>query len=300
MAIIGVDTAGEEIRRFDKPVRNYIGIWDGTFDNRGRYWREILHSDDDDENWVSPVGLGTLRFRHYYKSYDLSNGTVDSVYTGEVTTRRYTFETDGGGGSQGIPFTASDLTVVNPSGGFWRANTASYRLTLTDENVDTVLIVEAGTRDYPVTADDRSAYVDNLVERRPDLRRVAEAVAALIPDRKPMLGAVFVDDETQLWVERAVPSDTPPFYDLFSEDGDYLGSVRFGFMPAPNSRIWVQHGNVYTWVVDEFEVPYVVRALCIVRFRIIGLAILHSQPGEGTDTEFAARHGSANVPQVPI
>ena len=76
----------------------------------------------------TPSAAGTMIER---KSYDLSTGAVDSVYTGEVVTRRYIFESNGGG-SQGIPFTASDLVVVNPSGGFWHAKTASYRLTRTD------------------------------------------------------------------------------------------------------------------------------------------------------------------------
>ena len=111
-----------------------------------------------------------------------------------------------------------------------------------------------------MTADDRSAYVEDLVERRPDLRRVAEAVETLIPDHKPLLGTVFVDDKGRLWVERTTPGDTPPFYDLFTEDGEYQGSVRLAFMPVPDRRIWVQHGNIYTWVVDEFDVQYVVRA----------------------------------------
>ncbi len=61
-------------------------------------------------------------------------------------------------------------------------------------------------------------------------------------------------------VRRVVPNDASPFYDLFSEDGDYLDSVRLGFTPAPNTVLWVQHGNIYTWVVDELDVQYVVRA----------------------------------------
>ena len=44
--IIGVDLAGQEVRRFNKPVRSYGYIWDGAFDNRGRYWRDVSHSDD--------------------------------------------------------------------------------------------------------------------------------------------------------------------------------------------------------------------------------------------------------------
>lgn len=67
-----------------------------------------------------------------------------------------------------------------------------------------------------------------------------------------------MDDEGRLWVERVTPGEAPAFYDRYSEDGDYLGSVRLAFEAA--GPIWVHHGSIYTWVADEFEVPYVVRA----------------------------------------
>ena len=87
---------------------------------------------------------------------------------------------------------------------------------------------------------------------------MAEEVAGLMPDTKPILQGLLVDDQGRLWVERVTPEDAPDFYDLYSQDGDYLGSVRLAFEAA--GPIWVQHGSIYTWVADEFEVPYVVRA----------------------------------------
>ena len=78
-------------------------------------------------------------------------------------------------------------------------------------------------------------------------------------DVKPILAGMFVDDEGTLWVERVVPADAPAFYDRFSAQGDYIGSLRLAFEPA-RGRVWVQHGNIYSWVVDELDVPYVVRA----------------------------------------
>ena len=112
----------------------------------------------------------------------------------------------------------------------------------------------------PVTADERSAYIERAVDSWPDQRSAAERAADVIADFKPIFEDLFVDDEDRLWAERTIPRDALPFYDLFSEDGNYLGSVRLGFPPAPGSRVWVQHGNLYTWVVDEFDVQYVVRA----------------------------------------
>ena len=255
--IIGVDPHGEEVRRFTKPVLSYGYIWDGTFDRQGRYWRGDEHYDDDEEE-DEETGPYAGTFREYYKSHDLSTGEVDSVYMGESSYRGYASITDGGGSYYPIPFDVSDIDVMNPSGGFWSANTGSYRLTRIGEGGDSLTVIEASLPRIPVTSEDRSAFVQGIVERQPEERRAAEAVAALMPDFKPILEGHFIDDEDRLWVERAVPAGTPPFYDLFSGAGDYLGSVRFTFQPG--YRLWVQHGNIYTWVVDELGVQYVVRA----------------------------------------
>ena len=252
--IIGVDPHGEEVRRFTKPVFGYGYIWDGAFDRQGRYWKEVRHSDAAWDRDEEPGPYSGTR-RAYHRSYDLSTEEVDSVYLGETTYRSYI--SAAGSGYQ-IPFDASDIHVVNPSGGFWLGNTATYLLTHIGVGGDTLLVIEASLPRIPVTSEDRSSYVQRWVEPQPEARPAVEAVAALMPDFKPILEGLFVDDEDRLWVERAVPTGTPPFYDLFSRVGDYLGSVRFTFQPG--YRLWVQHGSIYTWVVDELGVQYVVRA----------------------------------------
>ncbi len=237
--IIGVDPAGNEVRRFDNPVPNSRYIWTGTFDDRGRYWR---------------------LYREYYRYFDLSTGRSDSVYMGATGGRSYVQTSGTGQVRYHIPFVASPINIVQPSGGLWHAHTASYRLSRTRENGDTVVVIEAVVPVHPVTAEDRAAYVQLVVDVGPGERRSAEAAAELIPDVKPILESFFVDDEGRLWVERATPNDVPPFYDLFSQGGDYLGSVRLAFEPRLYSKVTVQHGNLYTWVVDELDTPFVVRA----------------------------------------
>ena len=257
--VIGVDPAGEEVRRFNKPVLSYGYIWRAVFDNRGRYWRQTSHSDDG-FTYPPPPGLSSGTDRRYHKSYDLSSGAVDSVYLGETSGRSYTYQ-DSNGLWQFLPlrFEASEMIVFNSSGGFWRANSASYRIARTGEERDTLVVIEAGLPVQPVTDEDRSEYVESILESRPGIRREAEEVAALMPDVKPILAGMFVDDEGRLWVQRVTPNDAPAFYDRYSEDGDYLGSVRLAFKSA-RGRFWVQHGNIYTWVTDEMDVPYIVRA----------------------------------------
>ncbi|MDE2793805.1 MAG: 6-bladed beta-propeller [Gemmatimonadota bacterium] len=257
--IIGVDPDGNEVRRFDKPVRSYGYIWDGVFDQRGRYWRDDSHSDDGIV-YPPPPGLSTRTYRDYYKFHDLSSGAVDSVFLGESSSRSYSYE-DAVGLWQFLPlmFEAEESIVVNPSGGFWRANTAEYRVVRTNEEGDTLLVIEAGLPVLRVTDEERDAYVEGILEHRPDIRSEAEEVAGLMPDIKPILASLFVDDENRLWVKRVTPEGAAAFYDRYSQNGDYLGSVRLAFTPAW-SRIWVQHGAIYTWVTDQMDVPYVVRA----------------------------------------
>lgn len=255
-AIIGVDPRGFEVRRFPKPVDEYRGYWTGTFDSRGRYWREV--SQRDAAATYSDEGVNTNVTRDFYKSYDLSSGAVDSVFLGVSTSRSYSYAAAGGTGFLRIPFQSGNMSAVNPAGGFWHAHGASYRITRTGEDGDTLVVIEAGLPVQRVTDADRSSYVERMVEGQPDVRRHAEAVADAMPDVKPILTGLFVDDEGRLWVQRATPAEVPAFYDTFSEDGDYLGSVRFTFEPGRIIR--VRHGNIYTWVEDEMDIPYVVRA----------------------------------------
>ena len=118
-------------------------IWDGVFDNRGRYWRTTTHGDDD-PGFPPPPGLSSWSERWYYKSYDLSSGATDSVYVGEASFRSYAYTTPAGWGFLPLPFEAAELIEVNPSGGFWRAHTASYRIVRTSESGDTLAVIEAG------------------------------------------------------------------------------------------------------------------------------------------------------------
>ncbi|MDE2718852.1 MAG: 6-bladed beta-propeller [Chloroflexota bacterium] len=259
--IIGVDTDGDEVRRFPKPVMSVANIWTGVFDDRGRYWREVSHSDTQ-PGFPPPEGLTSWTGRHYYKSHDLSSGAIDSVQLGETRFQIYSYSTpDVPFGFLPLRFEPFEMTAVNPAGGFWRAHNTSYRIARVGEGGDTLVVIEVGLPEQPVTDADRIAYVDSIVEDRPELRRQAEEVAALMPDTKPVLAELFVDDEHRLWVQRVTPDGAPAFYDLFSVDGDYLGSVRLAFAAA--GPLVVRSGRIYSWVEDELEVPFVVGAAVV-------------------------------------
>jgi len=258
MDIIGVDLAGDEVTRFPFPVRSYGYIWDPVWDDRGRLWRATSHSDEE-RQWPPETGLVERSYRGYFKWYDPGTEDTDSVYTGDGTGRSYVSEQGGGWSYRGIPFEGGRFTRVIPAGGMWTGNTASYRLARTDEAGDTVLVIEAGLPVDPVTDEDRAEYVRATVERNPESRRTAEAIAALMPDVKPILRSVFVDPGGWLWVQRVTDSGAPSFYDLYTHEGDYLGSLRLVLDGTPRGPLKIRNGNIYTWFLDELDVPYVVR-----------------------------------------
>ena len=124
-----------------------------------------------------------------------------------------------------LDFQATEVRAYDPDGQYLRtiAGPGEGPGEITEANGillsgDTLVVIEAGLPVQRVTAEDRSAYVEGTLENWPDLRREAEEVAALMPDVKPILAGMFVDDEGRLWVERVTPSEAPAFYDRYSED----------------------------------------------------------------------------------
>ena len=256
---IGIAPDGSEVARFPMPALNYGYMFNGALDRAGRFWKPTSHSDQE-RTYPPETGLSQGSGRSYWKYYDRASDVTDSIFVGTVTRRTYIAATGGGFSYSGVPFDPSLTTIVDPAGGFWSANTAMYRIARLDEAGDTVLVIEADVPLLLVTAEDRRAYVAQAGERGPDRLRAAEAVADLMPENKPPLAGLFVDDENRLWVRRTTPEGEGPWYDVFSRDGNFLGAVRPDFQPAPYFPPRVRNGRFYTIVLDELDVPRVVRA----------------------------------------
>ena len=251
---------GGELTRVPMPVRNHGFAWNGTVDDAGRFWKPDSHSDDP-QVFPPEVGLAQGTVRSYMKGHDPRTGVTDSVFLGEVGYRALVSRLGSSGwASSRVPFDARPVTTVDPRGGFWHTETASYRIAHLDPNGDTMLVIETDVPSLPVTDDDRSIYVENGAERGPEYRRIAEEVAALMPEWKPVIETLVADDEGRVWVERSMPEGKAPVYDVFTGDGDYEGTVQLGFRPADYLPIRIRHGNLYAIVPNEVDVHTVVRA----------------------------------------
>lgn len=259
-SMLGVTTEGEEVGRYQMPVRSYGYMWNGTIDDRGRLWKPESHSDEE-PTYPPPPGLNESSTRRYLKWYDPETEASDSIYVGEAFYRSHVAQNDRGGWSyRNVPFEPATTAVVDPAGGLWQVDNAAYRIARRDERGDTTFVIEADVAPLPVTDADRSSFVDGMVEYDPDSRARAEEILSFARDMKPVIEGLVVDDVGRLWVDRVVPSGERPLHDVFEPDGDYLGSIRLGFDPNRYLSIRIRDGRLYALVQDELDIPFVVRA----------------------------------------
>lgn len=258
--MIGLRPDGEEVERFPMHVLNYGYVWNGALDDLGRFWKPTSHSDDE-RVFPPEEGLQEGSSRGYMNWFDPASKATDSVFLGESSYRTFVSRNSMGGYSyRGIPFTARSILIVDPAGGFWAASGEDYSIVHLDEQADTTLVIEVDAERLAVTREDRENFIAEAVERDADGRRAAEALVALAPERKPALNQLFVDDEGRLWVGLVRDEGDEPRFDVFTRQGDYVGSVHLGFQPSPYQAPRIRNGMLYGTVTDSLDVPTVVRA----------------------------------------
>ncbi|MGD2121793.1 MAG: 6-bladed beta-propeller [Gemmatimonadota bacterium] len=177
-----------------------------------------------------------------------------------------------------IPFGPQEHATLSPKGYFIHTITTDYSLTLLREDAPPLRI----RKEYspvPVTggerAEEEAREIRNMRGTDPNWRWTGEP----IPEVKPPFRTFFPGDDGTIWVmvhqparkvedpfydatdPDAVPDEwrEPILFDVFEEDGTYLGAVRapdgFGRNPHPIfTRDWV-----LAVVRDELDVQKVVR-----------------------------------------
>lgn len=257
--MIELTLEGEEIRRYPMHVLNYSYSWNGTVDDRGRFWKPTSHSDEE-RGVPSESGLIEGSSRQYMKWFDPETEQGDSVFLGDFSFRTFVAKNSRGGYTyRGLPFAPRGSVIVDPAGGFWVTSGEAYRIARLNEQGDTVLVVNVDIPPEPVTAADRQQYVESLVERQPEERRVAEELAGLAYPTKPVIDQLNLDDEGRLWVRRLLEEGDTPLYDVFSRDGEFVGSVHLGFRPMAYLPPRIRGGRFYAVVADELDVQTFVR-----------------------------------------
>lgn len=256
---LALRTDGIEVRRVPMHVRNYSYVWNGTVDDHGRFWKPTTHSVEP-RGMPPEEGLQESSARSYLVRLDPSSQVKDSIFLGERTSRYHVTRRGNGWMSRTVPYQPNPITIVDPSGGLWMTDGSAYRIARLDDSGDTLMIVEAGVPPPSVTEEDRDVLVSSMLERGEEFRRAAEDLANVLPETKPAISGLVVDDEGRLWVRRGEDERREPRFDVFGPDGTFEMAVRLGFRPAPYLAIRIRDGRVYALVRDELDVPYVVRA----------------------------------------
>lgn len=158
-----------------------------------------------------------------------------------------------------VPFYASAMRFIDPEGHVWEraSGVADYRIRKWAPGGDTVLVVTGERQPLPVSSAEREAAIAEL---REEMGKQANPDLSRIPSAKPVVQALFMSDEGNLWVKFASPGAQAAF-DVWTPDGAHLGAavsdIRFHISEvAP-----VVRGD-QVWLVanDELETEYVVRA----------------------------------------
>lgn len=122
-------------------------------------------------------------------------------------------------------------------------------------------MLTSGRQSDPVTPAERdsamTALREGLAERIPSPPSLD---ASRVPATKPPLYGVALDDRGRLWVRLTEPTVDSTVYDVFGRDGTYAETVRLPFRVDRYIPPVVRGDTVWTVVMDEIDVQYVVRA----------------------------------------
>ncbi len=249
---------GDEVSRMPMFVRQYGYLWDGMVDESGRIWTSSAHSLTQRQG-PPEAGVNEAAAEHHLVSHDPPSGSQDTIQLGTVETHSYVVPLEGGWSFRPIPFRASLLSAVDPAGAVWVAMSDAYRIARLNARGDTTLVIEVDLPPSPVTAEDHAEFVQAARERDPEEERFAREIIRVMPETKPVLGQLVVDDRSRLWVRRFQEEDDPAHFDVFDPTGDYLTSVRLGVRTPPHFPPRIRDGRLHTLAVDDLDVPSVVR-----------------------------------------
>ena len=243
------DTAGTFLRQERTDGGFVVKPYPGGFDPMGRY------------NVLIPTG-GMRSMARFDQSYN----PIDTISLPEDPVEGEFFENVSENGSStmraGVPFQEYMTWRFSPTGTVWTLLTGRYQLTEMTIDGKVLRTITKDHEPIPVTDEEREQAVERLEWFTSQGGQIDRSK---FPGSKPSTVSFFLDDDRNIWVERQVPAadedDVGRLFDLFDDEGRYLGMLRLPFdlhysIPAPIVRDGVLYGATY----DEIGVLYVVRA----------------------------------------
>lgn len=235
-----------------------VGPWDAVVDPAGRW---IVDSSGQ---------FGEGRFWSMVRIYDPDMQQTDSVpyydYTddfGDDVPGAWFINLGNGASTWArIPFYPQPWQTLTSRGQFWSTTGGSplleaHRWTPTG---DTLLTLRSQRRPAPVTVAERDSAMKAARDRLEQMIPTPPSLnPAEVPDTKPPVFAISVDDGDRLWVRLTEHHAAPTVYDVFDLDGRHVETVE---LPGRVDRYvppTIVGDRVWAVVIDELDVQSVVR-----------------------------------------
>lgn len=239
------DSAGGFVRTVQRRWPAFVVPWPGRFAPDGR-----LLDQGGELSGLDPERRVTQAFRQGTRLIwlDTSMARVDSTSTLWVDRTAFS-------GNFVVPFERGLVSAFEADGTMWSTHGATYRITRTGAQGDTLLAFSLDVPVVPVSAAERDSAVHAL--RLPPM--IGQMDPALIPEAKPAIARLVSMSAGWVGAFPELGPDTGRLLDVFSPEGIHRARIDLGARLKLGQGAPVAHGGrLYGVTTDVFDVPYVV------------------------------------------
>jgi len=218
-----MDLDGNELKTTDLPVKSYSYIWKGTVRDNHVAWKRASVPDAAS---LSPSNKGhqVSSSKAYLVSHDAMVDKIDSLAIGRTEYESFIVNYGQGRAHLGIPFKNLPPITVDQISGYWHVESADYSISRFDESAERRFEIRAALDNIPVSKADHDLFMSNLTSQSIDFAEAASEIIEFIPDHKPQISALAVDDDGRLWVTRTQRVNESVILDVFDQSGIHLDS----------------------------------------------------------------------------
>ncbi len=256
---------GKYARQLTISIQGYGFLWEAGLDGEGRIIDPVSIRTGRTDEKGRPVSERRLRRVR-------TDGAADTIpvptctYGREPLKVSFSGENPGAGPGQplntfiGIPFFPRPLVAIDGRGGFWCAPNNEYVLVhFALEKGDTVRTVRTPYTRLPVPHAERDSAIAR-VKKSLSAYKLVDADYSLVPTTHPVFSRLDVSDTGQLWARRTTQAGTASAFDVYDANGRRIATADATLRFVAHLPVHVRGDHVYGVVLDEDEIPTVVRA----------------------------------------
>lgn len=254
------------------PFLRYGYVWSGIMTAHGRVWKPSSTLTEPRRGIIRVYGRAEAGVAHELRGIALEPGfaLLDSLplppgpdVDPEDPPSSFFWQAPGGlpRGYISVPFFARSQLLLDPRGVAWSTafGDPSYRIVRWVPGGDTTLVLETRRAPVPVTAAERDSVIESVAESLEERGVGVRQDWSKIPEVKPAVLSMLVDEAGRLWVETSSP-DSLTRYDVYERDGRWAGTAVTALDVWRYVTPVVRGDLMWAVVTDELDVPYVVRA----------------------------------------